>query len=82
MEQEFQKSQETNNFEVDFEIPDISGALVRLDESIRAKEKLRDDHDKKNSKKKGKAKKRRSSDIVCCCGNPHCGVGPMMETQG
>lgn len=66
-----------------FEIPDIGGITEQLDQSIRDKIKLQEEHQKENdkdSKGKGKKKqKRKRGGEICCCENPNCFIGPMIQ---
>jgi len=84
--------QKTRNYEdqslggsLDFEIPVISGITEQLDQSIRDKIKLQEEHQKENDKdSKGKAKgkkkqKRKFDGEICCCENPNCFIGPMIQ---
>lgn len=77
------EDQNTDSGSLDFEIPDIGGITKQLDQSIRDKIKLQEEHQKENdkdSKGKGKKKqKRRRGGVICCCEDPNCRIGPMME---
>ena len=83
----FDGDDEGNDFSAGFKIPETKSVLEKLPDrnAIQADhQRQMEEEDEKEKKKNGKPKKRqrRPKTSICFCGNPHCGIGPFVETEG